>query len=116
MNSDKNNDEIEWYRVIISFLASIILSLLYIKFPPSTYNNIVWDLAYNCIPSSIVVLIAVPIIYIISYRKGITFEQKTDHSLFYILEEVRSIKNEAIGNKLVKFGKMLYRAEKILRL
>ena len=79
VNSDKQDliDGIEWLKVVLAIVVIVPLSLLYVFWQPPQ-NNMLGQLVINSIPSAIVVLIAIPVVYFVFRGRRLDIAQGVD--------------------------------------
>jgi len=65
-------DSVEWLKVLLSLVAAALLVVIFLAVPVDNQSARWLQLVMAAIPSGLVVLIAVPIIYFILEKKGLT--------------------------------------------
>ncbi len=78
MSNSKNANNVRWLSVIIATISAISLAAIYVVWQPPKETNRLIELIFQIIPSAIVVLIAIPIVYFIFDRKGIYLNDSSE--------------------------------------
>lgn len=78
MGEEGAKDHIRWLTVILSVAGIVILILAYMLWTPDQANRF-GRLVESAIPSAVVVLAAIPVVYFLFEIKGIQFNASTSH-------------------------------------
>jgi len=111
-------DSIEWLKVLLSLLAAALLAAVFLLVPADAQSARWLQLVMATIPSALVVLVAIPIIYFLLQRRGLTSAQRLPLLLQQALKrplisddaQVRQLVDE-IAAKLGKSGLLTSDAE-----
>ena len=94
----KENDDI--YRPLTALFLALVLALLHIFIPEQgpivNRAGSIWNLIRDCIPSAIVVLIVIPLVYLLSsVSRKIEYIYRFEHEKEAKLrEEIRKLREE----------------------
>ena len=95
MPAPKTKDAVKWFQVLLAVVLLVPICLCYVKLaktPEPSWLNLFLD----SIPSAVVVLIAVPLVYFAFYRPGLTEAQLGEVSMS---DEIADLVAEKIGSK-----------------
>ena len=74
--NDGLKDHIEWLKVLLSLLAAGLLVVIFLSVPVDNQSPRWLQLMIGIIPDALVVLIAIPIIYFLLEKRGLTWQQQ----------------------------------------
>src|SRR5258708_1941796 len=95
MKPVSTKDGVMWLKVVLAAIAATGLSAYYVN-TPEKKDRSYEKLFQESIPSAVVVLIAVPLVYFILYRPGLTEAQLSEKSS---AENIALLVSEHLGSK-----------------
>ena len=66
------HDKTKFFLSIIATVVSVAFILIYCLAPATATSHPLYKLFFDCIPDTLVVLIAIPVVYWLFYRRGLT--------------------------------------------
>jgi hypothetical protein len=104
-------ESVEWLKVLLSLVAAALLAVVFVLVPVDGQSSRWLQLLMATIPEALVVLVAIPIIYFLLQRRGLTSEQHLSARLEQalrrpFLSDERQVQHlvEEIAEKLGKSG------------
>ncbi len=111
MKKDRNKSEIydivQWFKVLLAIAGIMILILVYFFVEPNPESKLI-TLLLTVLPDGIMILIAIPIIYLLFYRRGLSESQletniDAQELAQYIAENLSNPKSTKSTQQLIAF-------------
>lgn len=91
---NRETQKLNWLKVLLAILAAIALSVIYIYESDFSGIDAIKDLIMNVIPNLVAVLVAIPVIYFLFTRMGISPQKELEDN---IVDRIASVN----GNRLI---------------
>jgi hypothetical protein len=86
--SDQHEENMEWMRSLLAIMAAAVFALIRVFVIPEHPTPLL-HLVSDLIPEAMVALLAVPVVYYILHKRGISAEQKLERKLRDVLVQSR---------------------------